>query len=145
MGGQWPRGPRLLAPTGNIGGPQPHDRVVPKASNTHVRALTSPMEKSCAVVVMQIHYADARRSCQRRRNISKKLIGHLPMLTLGTNLAHEQLQGMAQMPLTQIQLGGGKRLRTAFTRPPSLSHTPRGGDPGRMARDVSQSACDLLV
>lgn len=34
MGGQWPRGPRLLAPTGNIGGPQPHDRVVPKASNT---------------------------------------------------------------------------------------------------------------
>ena len=35
MGGQWPRGPRLLAPTGNIGGPQPHDRVVPKASNTH--------------------------------------------------------------------------------------------------------------
>lgn len=35
MGGQWPRGPRLLAPTGNIGGPQPHDRMVPKASNTH--------------------------------------------------------------------------------------------------------------
>nr|WP_264299167.1 ISL3 family transposase [Brevibacterium aurantiacum] len=35
MGGQWPRRPRLLAPTGNIGGPQPHDRVAPKASNTH--------------------------------------------------------------------------------------------------------------
>ncbi|SMY04018.1 hypothetical protein BAURA63_03852, partial [Brevibacterium aurantiacum] len=34
MGGQWPRRPRLLAPTGNIGGPQPHDRVAPKASNT---------------------------------------------------------------------------------------------------------------
>ena len=37
MGGQWPRRPRLLAPTGNIGGPQPHDRVAPKASNTHAR------------------------------------------------------------------------------------------------------------
>ncbi|WP_009885525.1 hypothetical protein [Brevibacterium aurantiacum] len=36
MGGQWPRRPRLLAPTGNIGGPQPHDRVAPKASNTHL-------------------------------------------------------------------------------------------------------------
>ena len=36
-------------------------------------------------------------------------------------------------------------LRTAFTRPPSLSHTTRGGDPGRAARNASQSTCDLLV
>ncbi|WP_009885302.1 hypothetical protein [Brevibacterium aurantiacum] len=48
MGGQWPRGPRLLAPTGNIGGPQPHDRVVPKASNTQNTSSAPALRDSSA-------------------------------------------------------------------------------------------------
>lgn len=50
MGGQWPRGPRLLAPTGNIGGPQPHDRVVPKASNTHTVVASTSWEKQNGIL-----------------------------------------------------------------------------------------------
>lgn len=35
MGGQWPPSAPLLAPTGNITGPERQYPVVPKPSNTH--------------------------------------------------------------------------------------------------------------
>ena len=80
-----------------------------------------------------------------RLDTCNELIDRGPAAVLGSDLAHEPLQRMAQGPLAQVQPGAGKRIRTAFTRAWSLSHTTRGGFPGRAPRNASQSACDVLV
>lgn len=45
-----------------------------------IRALTSPMEKTCAVVVIQIRYADARRPEQIRGHLRRRQrVAHTPV------------------------------------------------------------------
>jgi hypothetical protein len=71
--------------------------------------LSHSLRRGDAGGVRALHERRPQRGAgERRLSISKELIDHVPVLTLGANLAHQPLQSMAQVPLAQVQLGVGE-------------------------------------
>ncbi len=110
MGGQWPRGPRLLAPTGNIGGPQPHDRVVPKASNTHVGV-------DERVVALRV-------TADLERTVRDHLVGVHVRRRARTTLDHTDGELVVEASSLDLFAGGVDEVRPLFIKRPDLQVGP---------------------